>query len=74
MVMKKKISMTYIASQLHISVTTVSLVLNGKAKENEISQQRIDQVLNYAHTIGYKKSKIKQNVASPPVEHYSVAG
>jgi LacI family transcriptional regulator len=64
MVMKKKISMTYIASQLHISVTTVSLVLNGKAKENEISQQRIDQVLNYAHTIGYKKSKIKQNVAS----------
>lgn len=52
--MKKKISIIDIANELGISKTTVSFVLNGKAKKNKISKAVEKRVLDYMKEVGYQ--------------------
>lgn len=59
---KKACSIKDIASELNISVTTVSFVLNGKAKEKHISQELTQKVLDYVKEINYKPNQIAQSL------------
>ncbi|MBV6640859.1 MAG: LacI family DNA-binding transcriptional regulator [Cyclobacteriaceae bacterium] len=53
----KKVSLRDIAEELGVSKTLVSLVLNGKAKENRISQEVIDKVKKVAKEKGYEPNQ-----------------
>lgn len=59
---KKPVSIKNIADELKISVTTVSFVLNGKAKEKHISQELTQKVLDYAKLINYRPNQIAQSL------------
>jgi len=58
----KPVSIRNIADELKISVTTVSFVLNGKAKEKHISETLTQKVLDYAKLINYKPNQIAQSL------------
>ncbi len=58
----KKNSIKGIAEKLNISVTTVSFVLNGKAKEKKISDEMIEKVLAYVKEINYKPNQLAQSL------------
>ncbi|MBS7234117.1 LacI family DNA-binding transcriptional regulator [Flavobacterium psychroterrae] len=60
--MKKPISLRNIADELKISVTTVSFVLNGKAKEHHISDTLAQKVMDYAKLINYRPNKTAQSL------------
>ncbi|CAM9993392.1 unnamed protein product [Chrysoparadoxa australica] len=53
----KNVSLRDIAEELGVSKTLVSLVLNGKAKENRISQEVIDKVARLAKEKGYEPNQ-----------------
>jgi len=59
---KKKISITDIAKQLDISITTVSFVLNGKAEEKRISKEVIEKVLNLVAELNYKPNQLAKSL------------
>lgn len=59
---KKKISIKDIAEALGISITTVSFILNGKAREKRISDELTIKVQDYIKEIGYKPSHIAQSL------------
>lgn len=59
---KKSVSIKTIAANLNISVTTVSFVLNGKAKEKHISKILTQKVLDYAKEVNYKPNQIAQSL------------
>lgn len=59
---KKPVSIKHIANELNISVTTVSFVLNGKAKEKHISKELTKKVLDYAKLINYRPNQIAQSL------------
>lgn len=59
---RKAISIKNIADELKISVTTVSFVLNGKAKEKHISKEMTKKVLDYAKLMNYKPNQIAQSL------------
>lgn len=59
---KKTVSIKTIAANLNISVTTVSFVLNGKAKEKHISKELTQKVLDYAKAVNYKPNQIAQSL------------
>lgn len=59
---KKTVSIKTIAAHLSISVTTVSFVLNGKAKEKHISKELTQKVLDYAKEVNYKPNQIAQSL------------
>lgn len=59
---KSKVSIKTIAANLNISVTTVSFVLNGKAKEKHISKELTQKVLDYAKEVNYKPNQIAQSL------------
>lgn len=59
---KKPVSLRNIADELKISVTTVSFVLNGKAKEKHISKELTKKVLDYAKLINYRPNQIAQSL------------
>ncbi|TRW25334.1 LacI family transcriptional regulator [Flavobacterium zepuense] len=59
---KKTVSIKTIAANLNISVTTVSFVLNGKAKEKHISKELTQKVLDYAKEVNYKPNQIAQSL------------
>jgi transcriptional regulator with XRE-family HTH domain len=54
---KSKISMVDIASRLKISTTTVSFILNGKAKEKRISDELTERVLKLVEEVGYRPTR-----------------
>lgn len=58
----KKHSVKGIAETLKISPTTVSFVLNGKAKEQKISDEMIKKVLAYVKKINYKPNQLAQSL------------
>jgi LacI family transcriptional regulator len=58
----KPVSIRNIADELKISVTTVSFVLNGKAKEKHISAALAQKVLDYTKLINYKPNQIAQSL------------
>jgi len=59
---KKTLSIKTIAENLNISPTTVSFVLNGKAKEKHISKELTQKVLDYAKEVNYKPNQIAQSL------------
>ncbi len=59
---KNTISIKTIASDLNISTTTVSFVLNGKAREKHISSELAQKVLDYAEKVNYRPNPIAQSL------------
>ncbi len=53
----KKVSLRDIAEELGVSKTLVSLVMNGKAEENRISQEVIEKVKRVAQEKGYEPNQ-----------------
>jgi len=60
--MKKKILISDIAKELGVSVTTVSFILNGKAKEKRISDALTKRVLDYVEKVGYKPNELAKSL------------
>lgn len=60
--MKKNLSITDIARQLNISITTVSFILNGKAREKRISQEVSDKVLKLVEELNYKPNQLAKSL------------
>lgn len=60
--MKKKILIHDIAKHLDVSIATVSLVLNGKAKEQRISDAVAERVLKYVDEVGYKPNQLAKSL------------
>ena len=59
---KKGHSLKDIAKELGLSVTTISFVINGKGKENKISDEVIQRVLDYTKKINYRPNSIAQSL------------
>ena len=75
---KKKLSIVDIANQLNISKTTVSFILNGRAKEKRISEELVEKVLKFVEEVGYKPNSLakslrtgKSNIIGLMVENIS---
>ncbi len=60
--MKKKPSITDIASALDISPTTISFILNGKAREKRISDKLVEKVEKYIAEVGYKPNSLARSL------------
>lgn len=60
--MKKRLSISDIAKNLGISVTTVSFILNDKAKEKRISETLTKRVLDYVNKVGYKPNQLAKSL------------
>lgn len=60
--MKKKSSITDIANVLNISPTTVSFILNGKAREKRISAELVEKVEKYIAEVGYKPNSLARSL------------
>jgi LacI family transcriptional regulator len=58
----KRHSIKDIASKLNVSVTTVSFVLNGKAKEMRISDMVAKKIIEYTEKINYKPNRVAQSL------------
>jgi LacI family transcriptional regulator len=58
----KRHSIKDIASKLNVSVTTVSFVLNGKAKEMRISELVAKKIIEYTEKINYKPNRVAQSL------------
>lgn len=59
---KKKISISDIARELGVSTTTVSFVLNGKAKEKRLSAALTQKVLDYVAEVGYRPNELAKSL------------
>ncbi|TCC88624.1 LacI family transcriptional regulator [Pedobacter frigiditerrae] len=55
---KRKITIKDISEHCGVSKTTVSFILNDRAKENRISEAVITKVLKYIEETGYKPSQL----------------
>lgn len=60
--MKKRVLISDIAKALGISVTTVSFILNDKAKEKRISDALTKRVLEYVKKVGYKPNQLAKSL------------
>ncbi len=60
--MKKKLLISDIAKELNISITTVSFILNGKAKEKRISDAMTAKVLKLVEEVNYKPNQLAQSL------------
>lgn len=59
---KEKVSIKDIATKLNISKTTVSFILNGKAKEKRISDKLVEKVLKFVKEVGYQPNQLAQSL------------
>ncbi|MDO7854106.1 LacI family DNA-binding transcriptional regulator [Hymenobacter convexus] len=59
---KKRTLISDIASHLEVSIATVSLVLNGKAKQSRISDAVAARVLAYVKEVGYKPNQLAKSL------------
>lgn len=59
---KNKVSINDIASKLNISKTTVSFILNGKAKEKRISDNLVAKVLKEVEELGYQPNQFAKGL------------
>jgi LacI family transcriptional regulator len=59
---KKRTLIHDIAKHLNVSIATVSLVLNGKAKEQRISDALAERVLRYVEEVGYKPNQLAKSL------------
>jgi LacI family transcriptional regulator len=62
--MAKKISISDIAAALNISKTTISFIINGKAKEKRISDVLTERVLKYIEEKDYKPNQLAQSLST----------
>ncbi|MBC8054205.1 MAG: LacI family DNA-binding transcriptional regulator [Sphingobacteriaceae bacterium] len=62
--MKKKLSIRDIANHLNISKTTVSFILNGKAKEKRISDVLTEKVLKYIEEKDFKPNQLAKSLST----------
>lgn len=60
--MKKKVQIKDIAKELNISITTVSFVINGKAKEKNISKALTKKVLDLVEKLGYQPNTLAKSL------------
>ncbi|REA59062.1 LacI family transcriptional regulator [Dyadobacter luteus] len=58
----KKVSIRDIGRELGISITTVSFILNGKAKEKRISDALTERVLEFVERINFKPNMMAQGL------------
>lgn len=56
--MKKRVSIKDIAKQLNISITTVSFVINGKAREKNISESLTKKVMDLVAELNYQPNAL----------------
>jgi LacI family transcriptional regulator len=59
---KSKVSLGDIAKELKISKTTVSFIINGRAKEKRISEDLEQKVLKKVKELGYKPNHFAQSL------------
>lgn len=59
---RKKLSISDIASALHVSPTTVSFVLNGKSKEKRVSDAVVKKIRAYVEKVGYKPNTFARSL------------
>lgn len=59
---KTKVSINDIATNLNISKTTVSFILNGKAKEKRISDELVKRVLDKVEEMGYQPNQLAKGL------------
>lgn len=59
---KNKLSITDLASKLNVSKTTVSFILNGKAKEKRISDSVVERVKKEALKLGYQPNQFAKGL------------
>jgi len=62
--MAKKLSIRDIASDLNVSKTTISFILNGKAKEKRISDNLVKRVLKYVQEKDYKPNQLAKSLST----------
>ncbi len=62
--MAKKLSIRDIAADLNISKTTISFILNGKAKENRISDHLVERVLKYVEEKDYRPNQLAKSLST----------
>ncbi|MCZ4223473.1 LacI family DNA-binding transcriptional regulator [Pedobacter rhodius] len=62
--MAKKLSIRDIANELNISKTTISFILNGKAREKRISDVLTEKVLKYVAEKGYKPNQLAKSLST----------
>jgi LacI family transcriptional regulator len=60
--LKKGLLIHDIANHLNVSIATVSLVLNGKAKEMRISNTLAVRVRQYVEEVGYKLNQLAKSL------------
>lgn len=60
--MKKKLLISDIAKQLNVSITSVSFILNGRAKEKRISDSLAEKVLKLVEELNYKPNQLAQSL------------
>jgi LacI family transcriptional regulator len=61
--MKKKISsIVDIAKELNVSITTISFILNGKAREKRISNEMVERVLKYVAEVNYVPNQLAKSL------------
>jgi len=60
--MKKKLLISDIAKELNVSITTVSFILNGKAKEKRISEEVAARVLRRVEEVGFKPNQLARSL------------
>ncbi len=59
---KKRTLLHDIATHLDVSIATVSLVLNGKAKQSRISDAVAQRVIAYVQEVGYKPNQLAKSL------------
>lgn len=62
--MAKKLSISDIAAALNISKTTISFIINGKAKEKRISDVLTQRVTKYIEENDYKPNQLAQSLST----------
>lgn len=62
--MSKKLSINDIANELHIAKSTVSFILNGKAKEKRISDELTEKVLKFVKEKGYQPNQLAKSLST----------
>jgi LacI family transcriptional regulator len=62
--MSKKLSINDIAYELHVAKSTVSFILNGKAKEKRISDELTEKVLKFIQEKGYQPSHLAKSLST----------
>ncbi|MFN2438652.1 MAG: LacI family DNA-binding transcriptional regulator [Chitinophagaceae bacterium] len=59
---KKALVIGDIAKELNVSITSVSFILNGKAKEKRISADLAERVLKYAKKVNYSPNHLAKSL------------